>query len=68
MQLITPNRLRAMVSALFLFVINLAGIDIAPTAVAFITDVVFGYDEAVKYSISISVAIAAPISAFLLVF
>lgn len=66
LQLITPNRLRAMVSAVFLFVVNLAGIGIAPTAVAFITDVVFGYDEAVKYSISIAVAIAAPISAVLL--
>lgn len=66
LQIITPNRLRAMVSAMFLFIINLAGIGLAPTVIALITDVGFGYDQAVKYSISISVGIVAPCSAFLL--
>ena len=66
LQLITPNRLRAMVSALFLFIVNLAGIGLAPTVIAMITDFGFGYDNAVKYSLSIAVAVAAPLSAFLL--
>ncbi|MBT4739447.1 MAG: MFS transporter [Rhodospirillaceae bacterium] len=66
LQLITPNRLRAMVSAMFLFLVNLAGIGLAPTVIALITDLGFGYDGAVKYSIAIAVAVAAPISAFLL--
>lgn len=66
LQLITPNRLRAMVSAMFLFLVNLAGIGLAPTVIALITDVGFGYDAAVKYSIAIAVGVAAPISAFLL--
>ena len=66
LQLITPNRLRAMVSAMFLFLVNLAGIGLAPTVIALITDVGFGYDGAVKYSIAIAVGVVAPISAFLL--
>ncbi|MEQ8509387.1 MAG: MFS transporter [Rhodospirillaceae bacterium] len=66
LQLITPNRMRAMISAAFLFFVNLAGIGLAPTVVAAITDFVFGYDEAVRYSLSISVAVVAPISAFFL--
>ncbi len=66
LQIITPNRLRAMVSAIFLFIVNLAGIGLAPTVIALITDVGFGYDNAVKYSLSIAVGVVAPISAFLL--
>lgn len=66
LQIITPNRLRAMISAIFLFLVNLAGIGLAPTVIAMITDFVFGYDEAVKYSISVAVGVMAPISAFLL--
>jgi MFS family permease len=66
LQIITPNRLRAIVSAMFLFLVNLAGIGLAPTVIALITDVGFGYDEAVRYSLSIAVGVAAPISAFLL--
>lgn len=66
LQIITPNRLRAVISAIFLFLVNLAGIGLAPTAIAMITDFVFGYDEAVKYSLSVAVAVMAPVSAFLL--
>lgn len=66
LQIITPNRLRAMVSAMFLFLVNLAGIGMAPTVIALITDVGFGYDQAVKYSLAIAVGLAAPLSAFLL--
>ena len=66
LQIITPNRLRAIISGFFLFIINMAGVGIAPTIIALITDFVFGYDAAVKYSLSIAVGIAAPISALLL--
>ena len=44
----------------------MAGVGIAPTIIASITDFIFGYDAAVKYSLSIAVGIAAPISALLL--
>ena len=66
LQIITPNRLRAMISAIFLCIINIAGIGIAPTAFALITDAVFGYDGAVKYALSIGVGIAAPLSGYFL--
>jgi MFS family permease len=41
LQLVTPNRLRAQVSSLYLFCINLLGIGVGPTAIALITDNVF---------------------------
>lgn len=66
LQIITPNRLRATVSAIFLFLVNLVGIGIAATVIAMVKDLVFGYDEAINYAISISVGVVAPISAFLL--
>jgi MFS family permease len=66
LQIITPNRMRAMVSALFLFLVNLVGIGIAATVIAMIKDYVFGYDEAINFAISIAVGVVAPISAFLL--
>jgi MFS family permease len=59
LQQITPNRMRAVISALYLFSINLIGIGFAPTAAALLTDYVFGYEEAVKYSISITAGIAS---------
>jgi len=66
LQIITPNRMRAMVSALFLFLVNLVGIGIAATVIAMIKDVFFGYDEAINYAIAIAVGVVAPVSAFLL--
>jgi len=66
LQVITPNRMRAMVSALYLFVLNLAAIGCGPTVVALITDQVFEDIYALKYSLSISVAVAAPITALIL--
>ena len=53
LQQITPNRLRALVSALYLFFLNLIGIGLGPTLTALITDFVFGYDEAVGLSIAV---------------
>lgn len=66
LQIITPNRLRATVSAVFLFLVNLVGIGIAATVIAMIKDFVFGYDEAINYAISIAVGVAAPVSGLLL--
>jgi MFS family permease len=60
-QEIVPNRMRGQTSAIYLFVVNLIGLGIGPTAVALITDYGFGYDEAVRWSILI-VALAASIA------
>ena len=65
LQEITPNQMRAQVTALYLFISNMCGIGLGPTFIAFFTDVVFQNDLAVGYSMSISVAIACPIGAVL---
>ena len=65
LQQITPNQMRAQVTALYLFISNMCGIGLGPTFIAFFTDVVFQNDLAVGYSMSISVAIACPIGALL---
>lgn len=65
-QELMPNAMRGQASALYLFVVNLIGLGLGPTAVALTTDYVFGEDAAVRYSL-IVVATAAHIgSAFLL--
>jgi MFS family permease len=53
MQLATPNRIRAQVSAIFLLVINLVGIGLGPTVIALITDYGFQDDMAVGDSIAL---------------
>ena len=54
----TPNQLRAQVTALYYFVINILGLTLGPTAVALFTDQVFGDDLALRYSLSIVCALA----------
>jgi len=66
LQLITPNEMRAQVSAVYLFVINIIGLGLGPTVVAVMTDYLFGYDQAVKYSLALLNAGAAPLAAFIL--
>ncbi len=46
-----PNVMRGQASALYLFVINLIGLGLGPTAVAVMTDYVFRNDNAVNYSL-----------------
>ena len=48
-----PNVMRGQASALYLFVINLIGLGLGPTAVAVMTDYVFHNDNAVNYSLLI---------------
>jgi hypothetical protein len=43
-QEITPGEMRAQASTLYLFVVNLIGLRLGPTAVALVTDFVFGRD------------------------
>ncbi len=48
---IMPNVMRGQASALYLFVINLIGLGLGPTAVAMFTDYVFHNDKAIHYSL-----------------
>jgi MFS family permease len=53
LMLITPNQLRAQTTAVYYFVISLAGLTLGPFSVAFITDYVFGDESALRYSMAI---------------
>ncbi len=64
--LITPNRFRAQVTALYFFVANLIGFGLGPTAVAAITDYGFGRDDALAWSMVIVAAAALPASALVI--
>ena len=52
-QQMMPNPMRGQASAVYLFVVNLIGLGLGPTAVALITDYVFRNDHAVHYSLLI---------------
>ncbi len=65
-QQIMPNEMRGQASAVYLFVINLIGLGIGPTAVAMTTDYVFHDDNAVNYSLMIVCTIAHVIAGILL--
>ena len=62
-QLATPTHLRAQMSAVYLFVLNLAGIGFGPTIVALITDYGFEDTSRLGWSMAIVGAIAAPLGA-----
>ena len=60
-QLITPNQMRAQVSAVFLLVTNVFGLGLGATAVALLTDYVFGAPALVNYSLALaSVLVGVP--------
>jgi MFS family permease len=61
-QEVVPNRMRGQTSAIYLFIVNIIGLGIGPTAVALITDYVFADDAAVRWSILI-IALAASVAA-----
>jgi predicted MFS family arabinose efflux permease len=66
LQMAAPAGLRAQTSAVYLFVLNLTGIGLGPTAVALITDFGLGNPAMVGTSMAIVGAIAAPIGAIIL--
>ncbi len=64
--LVTPNQLRAQVSAVYMLFLNLLTGLLGPTAVGIITDYVFGDESAVGLSIMVANIVAAPIAALLI--
>ena len=66
LQRITPNRMRAQVSAVMLFMTNLFGLALGPSAVAAITDFVFSDDAALARSLSLLPLLLCPPAALLL--
>lgn len=68
LQEIMPNAMRGQASALYLFVVTLIGLGVGPTAVALITDFVFGDDAALRYSLLIVSTLAGLLAITLLAF
>lgn len=62
---IVPNQMRGQTAAVYLFIVNLIGLGVGPTAVALVTDYVFADDLALKYSMLI-VGTVAHVAAILL--
>lgn len=63
---LVPNRMRGQTSAVYLFVVNLIGLGIGPTAVALLTDYVFGDDRKVGMSLAVVMASAQLLGFWLL--
>lgn len=66
LQQVTPNRLRALVSSIYLFILNLIALGMGPTITAAITDYVFADEQAVGLSIATVAIVSGSLSAFVL--
>ena len=64
-QQVVPNEMRAQVSAMYLFVVNMIGIGAGPTVIALLTDHVFHDDSMLRYSLLVGNTSAYLISAVL---
>ncbi len=58
-QLITPNEMRAQVSAVFLLITNVCGLGLGATIVAMLTDYYFGAPERINESLALMTAVVA---------
>lgn len=67
LQLVSPPRMRGQASAIYILSVGIIGIGLGPTIVALLTDHVFGYDDAIKYSLAATAAFAGPLGAILLI-
>ncbi|NBC35815.1 MFS transporter [Novosphingobium sp. FSY-8] len=66
LQELTPNRMRAQVSATYMLVINLIGAALGPTLMALVTDYWFRDPQALPYAISIVSCVASPLAVVML--
>lgn len=64
-QEITPNRMRGQASAIYLFVANLIGLGLGPTAVALCTDYLFQDESKINLSIALVGGVAHVVAAIL---
>ncbi|MCP5320140.1 MAG: MFS transporter [Pseudomonadales bacterium] len=66
MQIVTPNQMRAQVTALQIFFGNIIGMSVGASSIAALTDFVFQDDAAVRYSLAWVTAVACPAGALVL--
>jgi MFS family permease len=62
LQLMTPNQMRALISAAFLLFTTLTGLGIGTSLVALFTDYVFGSDLSLRYSLASVAVLVCPIA------
>jgi len=62
LQIVTPNRMRGQVTALYLFTYNVIGFGLGPPVAAFLTDHVFHRESALRYSLLTIAAILSPLA------
>ncbi|WP_439532155.1 spinster family MFS transporter [Polymorphobacter sp.] len=66
LQLATPNRMRGIATALYVFTANIVGLGAAPTIIAVMTDQVFADEARVGESMTLVCGVAAALAALLL--
>jgi hypothetical protein len=66
LQLVTPNQMRAQISATWMLVLNIVTAGVGPTAVGFISDAVFGDPKAIGQSMALVNCVSVPLAAFAL--
>ncbi len=64
-QVITPNRMRGQVTALYLFLFNFVGFGLGPTFIAMITDYVFGSEDQLRYAMALAAAVMEPLAIYI---
>jgi MFS family permease len=62
LMLVTPNQLRAQATAIYYFIISLAGLTLGPTSVALFTDFLFRDESMLRYSLAIVGVLSPTIS------
>ena len=65
LQMITPNQMRGQIRAAYQFVFNVVGFGAGSFCVALFTDYVFGYEGALRYSLTAVAVIIGPVAALL---
>jgi len=61
-QIVTPNEMRGQISALAIFIVNVLGYGVGPTFIAVLTDYAFGSEAYLRYAMSLSAVVLAPLS------
>ena len=65
-QAVTPNEMRAQMTAIYIATVGILGLGTGPSAVAYLTDYVFHSDAAVGTSLSVVMTIASAASVVIL--
>jgi len=66
-QAMAPNQMRGLISALYLFTINILGLGLGPTSVALVTDFIFADEARVGWSIALVIGVEVPLAILLFV-